>query len=288
VVDGGITGISKKILDVLGVQQPEKEIVHNPNPDCHTNSLQYYTRSITAIKLDRALQWDKIIRNCKESINTFFLLHGNSRQSLTLFLERIERFLSIEAKRPHTVYRVPFKIEHSEAKSGAEWENHILYTLSSNSEEGSLVEHLFQKSYDICLFLILGLQPLHDLKLIHLKGIKELITKSLPKILKETKPRNAIRFLMAIDYDDQGDNTHKQIKKWGLEVEKKTGIQYVTIPEVMFPIWQEVEDYLSDLRPPPDEITINNIKNEFEKIKKDDKVTFQFLADRLDRHTGDI
>jgi len=291
VIDGGITGIAEKILASLGdfgIQQPEKEIVPDLNPDWQTNSLQYKDRNLTAIELDRDVQWGNIVRSCKENMNTFFLIHGNSKQNLTLFLERIERFLSTETKLPHTVYRVPFKIEHSCPTCGAEWENHILHTLSSNSGEKTLVRHLYEKSYHKCLLLILGLQPLHDLKPLELQGIRDLITKSLPKILKKTKPRCAIRFLMAIDYDDQRDNTHKQIDDWGLEAEKKAEIQYVTIPEVTFPDWPEVETYLLNLRPRPDEITLNNIKKEFNTIKIDDKLTFQYLADRVIRYIGDI
>jgi len=245
------------------------------------------TRRLIAIKLDRASQWNKIIQSCTENMNTFFLLHGNSNQSLTLFIERIERFLMTEAKLPHTVYRVPFQIEHCSAISGAQWENHILHALSSKSEKGSVVHHLYQKSYHKCLLLILGLQPLHDLKKIHLKGIEELITESLPKILEKTKPRNAIRFLMAIDYDNHGDNTHKQIDDWGLKAEESKELQYVAIPEVKFPTWDEVKDYLLGLRPRPDEITVINIKKEFETIKKDDKLAFQILANALERHIGD-
>ena len=257
----------------------------------HTNSLKHATfRSTlqTAINLDRTLQWMRVIQSCKEDMNTFFLLHGHSKQSLTLFLERIERFLTAEAKLPHTVYRVPFRIEHSRATSGAQWETHIRHALTSIQEKGTLAHHLYQKSQHQCLLLILGLRPLHDLDQLYLKGIEELITELLPKLLKKTRPLNAIRFLMAIDYDDQDDHTHQLIETWGLKAEETKELQYVALPEVKFPTWDEIKDYLLDLRPRPDKKNIQKVKKEFNEITTSDNLTFQYLADRLDRHIEDI
>ncbi len=241
----------------------------------------------TAIKLDRSSQWLKVVQTCKKDQNIFFLLHGHSRQSLGLFLDRIQHYLTVEARRPHIVCRVPFRIEHSRATSGAEWQNHISFALSKG-QKGTAIHHLYQASRHQSVLLILGLAPLHDLTGMQLEGIKELISITLPGLLEKTCALHPIRFLMAIDYDDPDDPTHKMIDEWGLEAEETNELTYVALQEVKFPTWDEVKDYLMELRPRPGNKLMEKIRKEFETMSSSEYATFQNLAERLDRHIGDI
>ncbi len=241
----------------------------------------------TAIKLDRSSQWLKVVQACKKDQNIFFLLHGHSQQSLGLFLDRIQHYLSVEVQRPHIVHRVPFRIEFSRAASGADWQNHISYALSKG-QEGTAVHHLYQASRHQSVLLIIGLAPLHDLSGVHLEGIKELISITLPGILGKTRALHPIRFLMAIDYDDPDDSAHMMIDEWGLEAEETSELIYVALQEVKFPTWDEVKDYLMELRPRPGNKLMTKIRKEFEAMSSSEYATFQNLAERLDRHIGDI
>jgi len=236
-----------------------------------------------ALRLDRSTQWAKVLEACQRQRHAFFLLYGQSRQSLGLFLDRIHHYLTEESGRPHGVYRIPFRREHFFASSGAEWETHISYTLAPG-QPGTAATHIATAAQRQSLLLILGLRPLHRLTPEQENGLREFICENLPRMLESSLPANPVRTLIAVDFDEKADSLEPKIDRWALEVERRGVLDYCALSEVKFPTWEEVESYLRELRPRPTPEIISRIKDEFDDIISTEYTTFQQLAERLDRH----
>jgi hypothetical protein len=89
-----------------------------------------------------------------------------------LFLARARRFLTGLPQR--LVYNVPFQIEGVPAESGPEWERHLSWTLAP-TQAGTAAEHLARVCRQAQPFIILGLQPLHDLSPEQRAGLQEFL-----------------------------------------------------------------------------------------------------------------
>ncbi|WP_437723130.1 toll/interleukin-1 receptor domain-containing protein [Sorangium sp. So ce861] len=240
-----------------------------------------------ALRLDRSAQWATVIAMCHGSEHVFFLLYGHSRQSLGLFLDRIHYYLAEQSGRPHRVFRVPFRLGHSFATSGAEWESHLSFALAPG-RRGTAADHLALAAQHQAVLLILGLRPIHSLTPEQQVGVRELICESLPRILDMARPANPVRILMAVDFDLPEESLEPMIDGWALEAERTGSLAYGALAEVKFPTWDEVESYLRDFRPRPTPEVVAMIKREFEAILQAGNSTFQQLAERLDRHLGDL
>ncbi len=235
-----------------------------------------------ALRLDRSPQWAAVLEAYQRSEHVFFLLHGQSRQSLGLFVDRVHRFLTEESTTPHRVVRVPFKLGDSRATSGAEWGMHMAYALAPGCH-GTAAEHLADAAKHKAVLLVLGEHPLHGLTPAQQDGLREVVCETLPQLLLTGRPAHPVRVLMAIDFDPGEESLEAKIDGWA---EHQRVLRYCSLPEVKFPTWDEVEAYLRHLprSERPDARTIELIRQEHEILRTADIATFQQLAERLDRH----
>jgi hypothetical protein len=259
----------------------------------------------TAHRLDRTAQWGEVLTQCMSGDHSYFLLRGESRQGLGLFIERLNFYLT-ETIRNHRVYNVPFQIELEKAESGADWERRISHALAPR-KQGTAATHLADACRSVSVFLVLGLRPLHDLSEAQEAGLKEFLSSTYPKLLTSANLSNPAHLLVPIDYDAgddrlaetvdaaalQGEVHHNQFVRThndprGGSRSTSRHLKYVQLKPVTFPTWDEVQEYLWSLRPRPTSATIAKIQLDFTKITSMDGSTFGQLAERLDRHLGDI
>jgi hypothetical protein len=255
----------------------------------------------TAHRLDRTTQWGQILDHCQRDEHSLFLLRGESRQGLGLFLERLNHYLA-ERVRGSRVYNVPLRIEHERAESGADWERRISHALAPG-RRGTLIQHLANATATGGLFLILGLRPLHDLTPPQEEGLREFLTQTYPVRLFESHVRAPIRLLLPIDYEKPEDTFPARADAWALEGEHRHAamvasesngihrrrLQYVKLNPVGFPTWDEVMLHLESLRPRPSADIVDAIRKDFDVITAPGgSATFRELADRLDRRLGAI
>lgn len=269
-----------------GTEPPEPTALEDPTlATLPTRSSGMTARNVlgAALKLDRSPQWGRVIESCQREGNVIFLLYGHSRQGLGLFLDRLQYYLSEESRLPHRVFRVPFRLEHGSATSGAEWELHLAHALAPG-EAGTAADHLARAALHQGVLLILGTSPLHDLTTDHRHGLRDFLCESLPAILERARPASPVRFLLAVDYDREDDPLPDEIDRWALDAERSGVLDYVALQEVGFPSWEEVRAYLRNLRPRPDDATTQRIRVDFDTIVNSEVGTFQLLAERLDRH----
>jgi hypothetical protein len=255
----------------------------------------------TAHRLDRTTQWGQVLDECSNDSHSLFSLRGESRQGLGLFLQRLNFYLS-EKVPGHRVYNVPFRVEHIFAESGPDWEARLSHAIAPR-KAGTAAAHLASITRSVSPFFVLGLQPLHDLTPSQEQGLREFLSVTLPDLLLAAEPARPVRVLVPMDYDggthvlsdavDQGalagEHRHKlEIERLGRTTESARMLHYVSLNPVTFPTWDEVQTYLDTLRPRPALTMIVRIREDFERITTNDNSTFQELAERLDRHLGEI
>lgn len=258
----------------------------------------------TAIRLDRTTQWGQVLEQCRSDQHSLFLLRGESRQSLGLFLDRLRRFLSDSTQR-HRVFNVPFQVEGVFAQSGAEWEQRLAWALGAN-QPGTAAHHLARESLDVQTFLIMGLKPLHDLTPEQQAGLQEFLEVHYPKCLAQAAPSKPTHLLLAVDYEHGDESFADAVDKWALSAEEqhtelvKTAsstsrarggprlLHYVQLPVVQFPTWDEVATYLNNCRPRPTSDVRLRIQQEFDQLVQRPGATFIDLANQLERRIGPI
>jgi hypothetical protein len=241
-----------------------------------------------SLRLDRSSQWAEVLSASKRDEHALFLLYGQSRQNIGLFLDRTQHYLAVESGRPHRVVRVPFKLGYSRASSGAEWEAHIAAALAPG-RPGGAAAHLAAAARDEPVVLILGLRPLaiDTLTAPQREGLRELLCETLPAILRKARPAHPVRALVAVDSTKAEDPLFLSVDEWAQGAETSGVLTYLALAEVRFPPWDEVEVYVKNSRPRPDHETIQRIRAEYDAIVTADQTTFQQLAEQLDRHLGD-
>jgi hypothetical protein len=263
---------------------PDAEAAAPPTP------LTYGALLDAAIRLDRSLQWQRVLEDSERQENVFFLLHGHSRQGLHLFVRRIHHQFTNAQRRPgapHLFCSVPFKLGHSRAKSGEEWDERIRYALAPG-QPGRSAAHLAQKARHQPLFLILGLKPLHGISPEEEEGVRQLLGETLPALLAQARTAHPVRALMAVDFDRPEESPIDAIDGGASQGAAAGAFRYCALAELKFPTWHEVRDYLlNDVSPRPLAATIARIQAEYERLARDDDATFQQLAERLDRHLMD-
>lgn len=241
-----------------------------------------------ALQLDRSQQWTEMTDQCRTDESLMFLLHGDSRQSLVLFLDRVQYYLVEEsAHKPHLAYRVPLEIQGSSALSGDEWLTHMSHALAT-LEEGTLDDLLTKLTNQQALLLILGQSPLYNLTTEQKAGLRDLLVRSWPELLRRIAPRNPVRLLLPVDYDGDGDPVVDELDAWALQGEALGSFKYIKLMQVIFPSWDEVRSYLDNKRPRPAAGIVERIREEYDYLAKSKLGDFKQLSERLDRHLGDL
>ncbi len=242
-----------------------------------------------ALRLDRYPHWSGVLEVCGRYRHLFFLLHGTRQQNVGLFVERIQRYLSSEARDRHLVYRVPFSVEGITPRNGADWLRHMRMALTDGANpRGSLA----QAAQHQPVFLILGLRPLDRLDASQQHALQAFMATALPELLRREPPSHDVRVLLALDYDATAVSAGvpvlvQQAQLWGRMAQDSGVLHYCPLPPVTLPTWQDVEHYIAtaSLAPAPD--TLEALRQEYQRLTSGRSSTYQELADLIDRYLQD-
>lgn len=242
-----------------------------------------------ALRLDRYPQWSGVLEACGRPGHLLLLLHGPRQQNVGLFVQRIERYLSSETRAPHLVCRVRFSMEGATPRNGTDWLRHVRVALTDGSNaRGSLARAAQQQP----LFLILGLRPLDRLEATQQQGLQEFLEVALPELLRQERPAHDVRVLLALDYDAPDASAGlpalvQQAQSWGRTAQASGQLQYLPLPPVTLPTWQDVEHYIVSQPAPPPPDTLAALQAEYQRLTSGRASSYQELADLIDRYLQD-
>lgn len=279
---GGLKRVARELAKLLPVQDTAGE---DSTLGLSTDS---YHHMGAALKLDRYPQQAAVVDEFAHKQHVVLLLHGPRHQNVQLFVERIQRHLSRLVGAHHAVYRVPFKLQQTTARNGADWLRHLRHALGAT---GSAADAIATAGRENSILLVLGLRPLDRLDEEQEEGLCELIAEKIPELLQQAKPRHPVRFLVAVDYesDDPGfvSPLATRLDRCALEAEQLGTFRYRQLPRVTLPSWEDVESYLNNLRPRPSAEAEHSIRREYERLTAASRLSYQALADMVDRMVGD-
>ncbi len=255
-------------------------------------SVANYQALGAALRLDRYPQWSGVLEAISHPGHLFFLLHGPRHQNVGLFVERIQRFLSAETRQHHAVFRVRFSWEGVTARCGADWLRHLRLALALDGQ-GDAKSCLERAAREQAVFLMLGLRPLDRLDAEQQSGLQEFIEVALPELLHEAQPRNDIRVLLALDYEDAASQPNElphlvqQADAWGRQAQATGQLRYLPLPPVKLPTWEDVAHYVVGVNPPPSTETVAALRTEYSRLTSGRPLSYQELADIIDRYLQD-
>lgn len=142
------------------------------------------------------------------------------------------------------------------------------------------------------LFLMLGLRPLDLLDASKQDGWQEFLTTTLPELLRRKRPPHAVRVLLALDYEGTAASAEppplvQQAQTWGRAAQANGRLQYVPLPAVTLPTWQDVEHYFATMVAPPPPDTLAALQVEYQRLASGRSSSYQELADLIDRYLQD-
>lgn len=246
-------------------------------------------RRVLARDLDRSPQWGQLIEACGRPDHLFIFLHGDYRQRLNFFAERIAHYLDNEA-RSHRVVWSRFKLDGLTPQTAEEWELRLAIALGDGAS-GRLPPLVHQASQDSPLFLLLGQGPLIEPKMEEIDGLQELVSCALPRLIKDAQPLRPIRFLVAIEH--VSDETRQRVMKaadgWrrALDRQRRAGLEYLELQEVKFPPWDEVETFVKNAEPSVTDEMLERIRQDYDRITQSQQESFEALSRSLDRYIKD-
>lgn len=281
-LDATRPGVLKRVARELADWLTQQESAPPPPPLSATD----YQALGAALRLDRYPQWSGVLDACGRPGHVLFLLHGPRHQNVGLFVQRIQRYLSSEARYPHLVYPVRFNLDGMTPRTGADWLRHVRSALTDTrtNRTGSLAQAAKQQP----VFLILGLNPLDRLDATQQHGLQECIETALPELLRRERPANDVRVLLALDYDGTTvPALVSQAQAWGRTAQTSGVLRYLPLQPVTLPIWEDVAHYIDMQSTPPSPATLAALQQEYQRLTSGRASTYQELADLIDRYLQD-
>jgi hypothetical protein len=277
-IDTGRSGGMKGVARALNDQFPT-DIAKN----IQARRSAYYTLG-AALRLDRVKQWGQLLETTHIAQNTLFMFHGPHDQNVGLFLERIQRFFSQEVANAYGIYRVRFNIQGQTPRTGSDWLAHLRDALQC---KGAIAPQLRQMVQQQPLFIILGQSPLavDQLTSQHVDALGEFITDHLIELLGEAEVSRGIGVMLAFDYAKINPGLIAKFDAWGKQAEASGLLRFQPLPEASLPTWEEVNDYLLGVNPPPDAGQVALIRREYDRHASNPDLTFERLARLIDRYT---
>jgi hypothetical protein len=280
---GGLERVAHALADWLGLQG------RSTVPSVSLPPSNYRALG-AALRLDRYPQWSGVLEESARGGHLFMLLHGPRQQNVGLFVERIQRYFTEESRSPHAVYRVRFSWEGVTARCGADWLRHLRLALGGEGHVQRLLDHATRNH---AIFVVLGLRPLDRLDVEQQKGLQEFLEQTLPDLLRQARPTNDVRMLLALDYEAASGREGalpplvQDADNWGRQAQASGQLRYRRLPPVELPQWRDVEHYLEGMEPAPLASTVAELKREYERLTSGQPMSYQEMADMIDRYVQD-
>lgn len=278
--------IAERISEALDVKAPMPDVVEPP--------IQTYGDLFHAASLgvDRVNQWMPIVDLCRGRDSAIFLVPGERRQGLDLFLWRVRQHLADEAT-PHRFITIPLKDEHSHAppRSPDGWEHNVRVALARGAGRGGTAEDLLRDAArGGPLFLFLRNQPLAlaDFDAQEMEALERFLGGPFPALLESAARVSPVRVLIAIYADgcrssagDQRDGTMEERLDPVLDRRCRGGkIRYRRLMPLEPVTWDHLRDFLDARQPRPPERVYERVQRKFAEIQTRDH-TYEELVRML-------
>jgi hypothetical protein len=279
---GGLERIAHELADWIA------ECDQRTQPETPLSSGNYLALG-AALRMDRYPQWSGVLEESLRPGHVLFLLRGPRHQNVALFVERIQRYLSQETRFPHAVYRVRFNWEGIKAHCGADWPA----SAAGAGLTGKCCPMPSPGRPGAGAVSNLGLRPLDRLDDNQQAGLREFLTESLPGLLNDARPGNDIRILLALDYEETEISPGtlpplvQHVDAWGQQARAGGRLRYRLLPRVKLPTWEELEDYFNHQSPRPPPAMVDELRAEYRRLISGSRLSYQELADLLDRYLQD-
>jgi len=206
--------------------------------------------------LDRDAAWNTMTRLCdNKDAPLLFLLHGTPNQHISLFMDRVQRFLEDEARdgvrREHQVVEVVFERDHVRLQTAEEWEAN--FRRAMGFRKGRPLAEYLQRALALhaVMFIVRGRDtaPLIDLTPDERDGLREFLKVRLPAVLTALQaPHRAVRVLVGVEHP-LGDPSEDELYNVVHTALFAPGVERKVL-ELIIPTNDEVEEsverFLSD------------------------------------------
>lgn len=244
------------------------------------------------LDFDRSGQWSTLVRECRTGDSVLFLLHGHSRQSMGLFLDRMGSWLQGGA-RPMEIVSVPRIVGHQRAATTArEWSMNVRTALSVAPPYRNSGDVLRAKSVNSELLLVLGDRPLSGLTDPERDGLVEFVSQYVPTLIAACTGA-PLRFFVGIEHGDEPDPVIARLEAAALEVEDREDgeapLRVVNLPALDFPSERDLDLFLANYRsPPPTRARLPAarrlaLRQLYAELLREPDITFRRVCDVLDR-----
>ncbi|MCG6869047.1 MAG: toll/interleukin-1 receptor domain-containing protein [Gammaproteobacteria bacterium] len=253
-------------------------------PDPVTPPPPYLHYLYVALDLDRSEQWQALLKESRSQHNGIFLVYGERRQNLELFVARLWHYLAEETDQHHRIIAVPARWEMELPRTGAAWEINLRRAFPAG--EGTAADLLFEAARHRPVFLILGEHPLSKDGLDDdeeaIAALEEFLEDRLPTLLAGCTGTHPVRALLATDHERSDDSLEERLYTKIRRGARRQGVRYRRLPEVQHVQWSHIQGYLDGLDPPPPSSVYRVLKTEYQRLDHG-RISFQELADRLSR-----
>ena len=303
---GGLIGVATRLiarLDALDDEAPEptghpavapaqtpqrQSVVSAQSPLTETNpaaapitALQYLH---LAMDLDRSDQWLALLRESRSDRSGCFLLHGERRQNLELFVARLWHYLSEETDRHHRIIQVPERWEAELPRSDAAWEINLRHAFPRG--QGTAADLLAESARHGPVFLIIGRHPLSrdglDDDEAAITALESFLEGRLPELIAGCPGPHPVRALLATDYERSGASLAERFRIHMRRGAERCGIAMLRLPEVKPVTWDHVQAYLDTLNPPAPDAVYRAVEQAYLALDHE-RISFRDLAERLSR-----
>ncbi len=239
-----------------------------------------------ALHLDRSDQWGAIQRIAHGNDNAYFLLYGQTFQSLHLFLERILHRLGEEV-RPHLILELPYRLEGSYAANVHEWDLRLLAALKARlrRRDGWLEDLLCTAAASQPLFLILELPWNLRFETRHAQALQAFLQARLPELMAAAGGMGQ-RLLVAAEYADRETSRHREIGAWMRRASAR-GVRYEPMAEVETPGRADVVVFLQRLGFEEGHPEFDDVMSGYDQLALGSELDFDRLSSFLDRQLRD-
>lgn len=275
---GALSGGGAPKAEAEGQETARASPAPIPSPTTYLHYLH------VAMDLDRSDQWQALLKESRSAQNGMFLVYGERRQNLELFVARLWHYLAEETAQHHQIIAVPARWEHELPRSGAAWEINLRHAFPSG--EGTAADLLSELARHRPVFLTLGEHPVSKEGLDYdeeaIAALEAFLEDRLPALLARCAGGHPVRVLLATDYEGPEDSLEARLYTKMQRGARRHGVRCRRLPEVTHVQWGHIKGYLDGLDPPPPSRVYRVLEQEYQRLDHG-RISFRDLADRLSR-----